>query len=96
LFRTFPLTTGEFHDQGEAIWIVIRRQLRGHKDTPFREPTNSQPIGCPVVGSPQGVIGGFSYYLLVILSFNIVPLIIEFTYGFFLECRGPWMKQCEK
>jgi hypothetical protein len=25
---------GEFHDQGDAKWIVIRLQLRGHNDTP--------------------------------------------------------------
>jgi hypothetical protein len=41
-----PITTmavatviGEFHDQGEAKWIVIRGQLRGHNDTPFGRPT---------------------------------------------------------
>ena len=27
---------GEFHDQGDAKWIVIRRSLWGHNDTPFR------------------------------------------------------------
>jgi hypothetical protein len=32
-----------------------------------------------VVGRPQGVFGVFSYYHLVISSFNIVPLIMEFT-----------------
>jgi hypothetical protein len=30
---------GEFHDQGDAKWIVIRGQLRGHNDTPFGRPT---------------------------------------------------------
>jgi DNA polymerase III delta prime subunit len=25
---------GEFHDQGDAKWIVIRRSLWGHNDTP--------------------------------------------------------------
>jgi hypothetical protein len=26
---------GKFHDQGDAKWIVIRRPLKGHNDTPF-------------------------------------------------------------
>jgi hypothetical protein len=26
-----PLMNGEFHDQADAKWIVIRGQLRGHK-----------------------------------------------------------------
>jgi hypothetical protein len=26
---------GEFHDQGDAKWIVIMGKLRGHNDTPF-------------------------------------------------------------
>jgi hypothetical protein len=26
---------GEFHDQEDAKWIVIRGQLRVHNDTPF-------------------------------------------------------------
>jgi hypothetical protein len=30
---------GVFHDQGEAKWIVIRGQLRGHNDTPCGRPT---------------------------------------------------------
>jgi hypothetical protein len=29
---------GEFHNQGEAKWIVIRRPLSGHNDTPFGQP----------------------------------------------------------
>jgi hypothetical protein len=28
------VASGEFHDQGDAKWIVIRGQLRGHNDTP--------------------------------------------------------------
>jgi hypothetical protein len=64
---------GKFHDQGDAKWIVIRGQLRGHNDMPFGQPT-------PGVGRPQGVFGGFIYYELVILIFNIVPLIMEYTF----------------
>jgi len=41
---------GEFHDQGDAKWIVVRRQLRGHNNTPFGRPTTGRPIGCPGVG----------------------------------------------
>jgi hypothetical protein len=51
-----------FHDQGDAKWIVIRRQLRGHNDTPFGRPTSGLPIGCLGVGRPQGVFDGFSYH----------------------------------
>jgi hypothetical protein len=38
---------GEFHDQGDAKWIVIRRPLRVHNDIPFGRPTPGRPIGCP-------------------------------------------------
>jgi hypothetical protein len=38
-------TTGEFHDQGDAKWIVIRRQLSGHNDFSFGRPTSGWPIG---------------------------------------------------
>jgi pyruvate/2-oxoglutarate dehydrogenase complex dihydrolipoamide acyltransferase (E2) component len=47
---------GNFHDQGgDAKWIVIRRQLMGHNDTPLRaaspRPANQlsgvwPPFGC--------------------------------------------------
>jgi hypothetical protein len=53
------VVAGEFHDQGDAKWIVIRVPLRGHNDTPFGRPTPGQPIGRPGVGRPSGVIGGF-------------------------------------
>jgi hypothetical protein len=52
-----------------------------------------------VVGHPQGVIGSFSYYLLVILFFNIFPLIMEFTEDKtksmkgISRCGGSW-EQC--
>jgi hypothetical protein len=48
--------------RGDAKWIVIRGQLRGHNDTPCGRPTPSWPIGRPGVVRPQGVFGGFSYY----------------------------------
>jgi hypothetical protein len=53
---------GEFHDQGDAKWMVIRGQLMGHNDTPFGQATHGRPIGRPAVGHPQGVIGSFRYY----------------------------------
>jgi hypothetical protein len=37
------LTSGKFHAQGDAKWIVIRGQLSGHNDTPCRRPTSSRP-----------------------------------------------------
>jgi hypothetical protein len=37
--RQFSCSEGEIHDQGDAKWIVIRGQLRGHNDTPCRRPT---------------------------------------------------------
>jgi hypothetical protein len=46
---------GDFHDQGDAKWIVIRRSLWGHNDTPCGR---SAP-GHPGSGCPQGVIGVF-------------------------------------
>jgi hypothetical protein len=61
--RRLPLlhSGGEFHDQGDAEWIVIRGQLRGLNDTPFKRPTPGRPVGHPGVGRPQGVVGGLSY-----------------------------------
>jgi hypothetical protein len=41
---TLFILDGKFHDQGDAKWIVIRGQLRGHNDTPFGRPTPSRPI----------------------------------------------------
>ena len=32
------------------------------------------------IGRPQGVFFGFSYYKLIILFSNIVPLVVEFTF----------------
>jgi hypothetical protein len=57
-------TLGEFHDQGDAKWIVIRAPLSGHNDTPFGRPSPGRLISNPGVGRPSGVFGDFSYYLL--------------------------------
>jgi hypothetical protein len=40
-------STGEFHDQADAKWMVIRGPLRGHSDTPCRQPTPGRKIGRP-------------------------------------------------
>jgi ribosomal protein L21 len=49
------VVVGEFHDQGDVKWIVIRGQLRGHNDTPFGWPTPGRPISRPGVRRPKGV-----------------------------------------
>jgi hypothetical protein len=53
---------GTFHDQGDAKWIVIRRELRGHNNTPFGKPIPGRPIGRPGVGRPQGIFDVSNYY----------------------------------
>jgi hypothetical protein len=60
---------GEFHDQGGAEWMVIWRSLWGHNDTPCRRPAPGRRIGSPGSGRSRCVIGGISYYLLVIVFF---------------------------
>jgi hypothetical protein len=50
---------GEFHDQGDAKWIVIRGRLIVHNDTPFGWPTPGRPIGRPGVGCQKGVFWWF-------------------------------------
>jgi hypothetical protein len=47
---------GDFNDQGDAKWIVIRGQLRGHNVRPFGRPTPSTVSG-PGVGRSSGVFG---------------------------------------
>jgi hypothetical protein len=56
------VAVGEFHDQGDAKWKVIRRSLWGHNDTPCGQPAPGQPIGCLGSGRSQGILGGLSYY----------------------------------
>jgi hypothetical protein len=68
--RLKGLTGGKFHGQGDAEWIVIRRSLWGRNDTPCGRPAPSRPIG--LSGRPQGIVGGCSYYLLVMLFSNII------------------------
>jgi hypothetical protein len=55
----FFIGAGEFHDQGDATWIVTRRSLWGLNDTPFGRPTPGRPNGRLGVGRPSGVIGVF-------------------------------------
>jgi hypothetical protein len=54
---------GEFHDQADANWIVIRGLLWGHNDTPSGRSTSSLPIGRAGMVRPQGV---FIYFLVTI------------------------------
>jgi hypothetical protein len=62
--RSQVQTDGQFHDPGDAEWMVIRGQLRGFNDTP------SRPISRQVIGCPQGVFGGLSYYAVVLPAFR--------------------------
>jgi hypothetical protein len=55
---------GEFQDQVDAEWIVIRGQLRGHNDKPFGRPTPGRPIGRP------GALAALRAYLLVLVTIN--------------------------
>jgi hypothetical protein len=48
---------GEFHDQGDAKWIVFRQQLKGHNDTPCGRPAPGRPVSHPGSGPLQGVSG---------------------------------------
>jgi hypothetical protein len=57
--------------------------LRGHNHMPCERPTPGQPIGRPGVSHVSGLFGGFSHYQLVILCFNFVRLIVEFTMRMF-------------
>jgi hypothetical protein len=64
---------GEFHDQADAKWIVIRGPLRGHNDMPrpaYRLPRGWPPLGCI-----------WWFYLLWIsdIIFRIICLIMELT-----------------
>jgi hypothetical protein len=74
-FELLLLPKGKFHDQGDAKWVVIRGQLRGHNDTPFEQPTPVWPIGRPGVAHLQSVFGG----LINDILFLHYPLIMEFT-----------------
>jgi hypothetical protein len=73
LLLVSDVLSGKFHDQGDAKWIVIREQLRGHNDMPFGRPPPDRPSARRGVGRPQGVFGVFSYYQLVISSFQHRP-----------------------
>jgi hypothetical protein len=51
IFRVVRLLVqGEFHDPGDANWIVVRRQLRGHNNTPFGWQTPIRHIGLAAQG----------------------------------------------
>jgi hypothetical protein len=77
---------GEFHDQGDAKWIVIKGQLWGHNDMTFGQPTPAD------LSAAWGLaaLGAYLVFLVtiksVILFFNIVPLIMEFTWSIIQDC----------
>jgi hypothetical protein len=52
--RTEEYDGGEFHDQADAKWIVIRGQLRGHNDMPFGQPTPGAAYRPPGGWTPLG------------------------------------------
>jgi serine/threonine protein kinase len=85
---TAKQAAGEFHDQGDTKWIVIRRSLWGHKDTPCGQPA---PAG--LSAARRANFGGLSYYQLVMVIRNIfvyiVPLIMEFTCRTY-RASTPW------
>jgi hypothetical protein len=62
--RADKLGDGEFHDQGEAKWIVIRMSLWCHNDTPRGRPA----YRLPGVWPPAERIWGFK--LLLIINVN--------------------------
>jgi hypothetical protein len=50
---------GQFHDQGDAKWIVTSRSLWGHNNMPCGRSAPGRPIGRPGSGPAQGVMGVF-------------------------------------
>jgi hypothetical protein len=72
---------GEFHDQGDARWIVIRGQLRGYNDTPSGGQPPADLSATRGLAALRVYLVFFDYYQLVMIFFNIVPLIMEFTIG---------------
>jgi hypothetical protein len=53
----------DFHDQGDAKWIVIRGHQKGHKDTPFGRPTPAGPSDTWGSATLQA-------YLVVLITIN--------------------------
>jgi hypothetical protein len=68
----------------DAEWIVIRKPLWGHNNTPFGRPSPGRPIGRPGVGHPQGVFCIFGYYQLDMLFLNMVCLIVALAISVWL------------
>jgi hypothetical protein len=55
----FSTNKVEFHDQGDAKWIVIRGQLRGHNDTPFGQPP-------PGLSAAWGLAARWAYLVFLV------------------------------
>jgi hypothetical protein len=45
---------GEFHDQGDAKWIVIKRSSWDHNDMPCEWPAPGRPMSQPIGRSGSG------------------------------------------
>jgi hypothetical protein len=63
LFILCTLKRREFHDQGDAKWIVIRRQLKGHNDMPM----GGQP---PAGLSATWKFAALKAYLVFLVTIN--------------------------
>jgi hypothetical protein len=57
---------GEFDNQGDTKWIVIRGLLRVHKDTPFGWLTPAGLLAARGLAALRAYLVVFSYYQLVI------------------------------
>jgi hypothetical protein len=55
----YEIDPGEFHNQGGAKWIVIRRSLCGRNGMPCGRPAPGRPIDRSGFGRPQGIIAVF-------------------------------------
>jgi hypothetical protein len=84
------------HDQADAEWIVIRRPLWDHNDTPFGRPVPGRPSRAGRgLAALRAYFVCFSYYLLVMLFIDMVCLIVgrthsdrkrvDFWHGFFKD-----------
>jgi hypothetical protein len=45
-------------------WIVIKRLIRSHNNTPFGRPTSNRPIGHLGIGHSHGIFGVFSFIMI--------------------------------
>jgi hypothetical protein len=98
----YPLLAPKFCKNWQRTWAVgyyvknrwkimiidFLSPLRGHNDMPFGRPQPRPTYRPPGGWPPSGRIWRLGYYWLVILSFYIVPLIMESTYS--TLCKEPF------